>query len=213
MNNNVAPSLIGLARPAAGHWAQKHVARPKSTGVYSGSSLNLFEDDPYDYQNSMASPHENADGLEITVLSSRKASVVVSTHAYAFEEFDGFDELAPMLDHVELNVEPPPIHIIPTSSIIELFEGVVQSVGDKEMDVVLRAKRDQSIPDHGMAIDLMFVQPQDLPLVKSGAVFYLTMFRETTGRTVRNVEEIRFRRQPDWTPTMFRKLDELAAQL
>ena len=157
------------------------------------------------YERSMASPAFNADGLEATVLSYRKASVRVNKYFP--------NEMEPCLADVAVDLEPPPVVIHQTSSIIELFEGVVQTVGDIEMDVVLSAKRNQSIPDHAMSISLLFVQPQDRPLVRPGAVFYLTMFRETTGRTVRNVEEIRFRRQPDWTPAMFRKLDELAAQL
>lgn len=163
------------------------------------------EDFEHNYQESMASPAFSADGLEATVSNLRKAFILRTNVRY--------DELAPRFDDVELDLEPPPVAIIPTSSIIELFEGVVQTVGDQEMDVVLRAKRNQETPDHAMAISLKFVQPQDKPLVRSGAVFYLTMFIETTGRTVRNVEEIRFRREPDWTPAMFRKLDELAAQL
>lgn len=157
------------------------------------------------YERSMASPASNADGLDVTVLSHRKASVRVDKY--------WSNEMEPCLADVAVDFEPPPVAIHQTSSVIELFEGVVQTVGDIEMDVVLSAKRNQSIPDHAMSISLLFVQPQDRPLVKPGAVFYLTMFRETTGRTVRNVEEIRFRRQPDWTPAMFRKLDELTAQL
>lgn len=163
------------------------------------------EDSEKNYQESMASPARSADGLEATVSNLRKA-FLVRTRARD-------DELAPSFDDVELDLEPPPIAIIPTSSIIELFEGVVQTVGEQEMDVILRAKRNQETPDHAMSVNLKFVQPQDKPLVRSGAVFYLTMFIETTGRTVRNVEEIRFRREPDWTPAMFRKLDELASQL
>lgn len=166
-----------------------------------------------DYEMSMASPAESADGREPTVPTVAATSTRIRHSFLAFEMPDHASDLEPCLNNVLVDIEPPPVKIVPTSSIVELFEGVVQSVTDEHMNVVLRAKRNLSTPDHAMSIELSNVQPQDRDLVSPGSVFYLTMFRETTGRTVRNVEEIRFRRQPDWTPAMFRKLEELASKL
>lgn len=160
------------------------------------------------YYESMASPAGSADGLEITAQMSTSPSVRITDFNEKCSELElNFNDV--ILD----NLPPPSVHFFPTSSVIEIFEGVVQSVSSTVMHVVLRAKRNTETPDHAMAIELEFVQPQDRDLVAQGSVFYLTMFRETTGKTVKNVEEIRFRRQPDWNGSMFRQLEALSAAL
>lgn len=161
----------------------------------------------FDYQESMASPAQSADGLDVTASMNAKRKL----HYIAEEKLSEFDVVPK--DRIFIEVPPPPVQIIPTSSLIEIFQGVVNFVSETSMDVTLRAKKDLSIPDHSMNIELKFVPPQDLELVKSGSVFYLTLFRETTGRTVRNIEEIRFRRQPDWNRTMLERLKQLSEQL
>lgn len=167
------------------------------------------------YEESMASPAGSADGLEITARTARSAAVTFTDADVRLVDYvDVTHEKEFEFHHVRVNnPEPPSVSFLPTSTIIEIFEGVVQSVTPETMNVVLRAKRNLATPDHAMAIDLEYVQPQDLDLVQPGAVFYLTMFKETTGKTVRNVEEIRFRRQPNWNSTMLRRLEQLAAEL
>lgn len=92
-----------------------------------------------------------------------------------------------------------PIEISSATSPLEVFEGTVQSV-DREanvMHVILSPKVNRT-GDHVAEISLQWVNQQDQDLVSSGAVFYLSLFRELDGATVRNTEELRFRRLPAW---------------
>lgn len=162
-------------------------------------------------EGSIASPHGSADGLDVTAKTASPTKITVIERddlgfasgdlAYEFPEIVIDDHRTPVIAHIQ------------TSTIVEMFEGVVQRVCDDTMEVILRAKISKEIPDHVMAIDLSFVQFQDRELVAPGAVFYLTMFRETTGRTIKNSEEIRFRRQPNWNRTMLKRLEDLASEL
>ena len=69
---------------------------------------------------------------------------------------------------------------------------------------------------HEARIELQWVSDQDLSLVKRGAIFYLSLYRERsqTG-TIRNSQEIRFRRLPSWSNKAIEKIklkaDELLA--
>ncbi|WP_156954363.1 hypothetical protein [Paraburkholderia acidipaludis] len=83
---------------------------------------------------------------------------------------------------------------------IEIFEGVVQEIDPTQgtMQVNLRAKT-RATAEHTADISLRWVNPQDRDLVRPGAVFYLSLYRELRGKTIRNTEDIRFRRLPAWT--------------
>lgn len=160
-----------------------------------------------------AFPALSADGIDSTAivdrwLVDRWSNAVI---ARRIDEFYNLDEQ--IVDGVDPAPKVPPVNIRATSTIIEIFEGVVDQVSGDEMYVTLRAKMNRAAADHAMSIELANVQPQDRELVGPGAVFYLTMYRDTTGKTVRNVEEVRFRRKPDWNARMIRKVDELAAAL
>jgi hypothetical protein len=97
---------------------------------------------------------------------------------------------------------------------IEIFEGVVQFVDSHAgvMHVTLNAKT-RVVPDHAAEIAMRWVNEQDKPLVKPGAVFYLSLYRERRGKTVRNTEEIRFRRLPSWTKAQMRGVRQDAQKL
>jgi len=83
---------------------------------------------------------------------------------------------------------------------IEVFEGTVRSVdrGAEVMYVTLTSKT-RDVSDHAADIGFAWVNPQDLDLVAPGAVFYLSLYKERRGGTIRNTEELRFRRMPTWT--------------
>ena len=86
------------------------------------------------------------------------------------------------------------------SAVMEIWEGVVLKVDiDAQwMDVTLEAKTSQ-IPPHTGRIDLEWVSNQDLDILRAGAVFYLTLYKQTLQGTIRNAQELRFRRRPGWS--------------
>lgn len=92
---------------------------------------------------------------------------------------------------------------------IQIWEGTVMSVDSemKSMDVLLDAKIGQ-LPRHMATISLEWVTDQDIPLVTPGAVFYLTLYKQSELTTVRNAEEIRFRRLPSWSSSQIRRIHE-----
>lgn len=161
------------------------------------------------HERSMAWPAFSADGLE------RSGVLVEAPRVWPAISIDS-DETSE-IDNVESVIALEQSMIAPviteTSVPIEIWEGVVDEVYDDAVAVTLRAKMNTAIPAHTMEIDIAEIQPQDRDLVLPGAVFYLTMYHETTGRTVKNVQDIRFRREPNWTRRMVAKMDRLAEEL
>lgn len=86
------------------------------------------------------------------------------------------------------------------SAVLEIWEGTVQQVDRPAgvMQVVLNAKT-SSLPPHTAQIELQWVAEQDLDLVQPGAVFYLTLYKQTRHGSIRNAQELRFRRRPGWS--------------
>lgn len=83
---------------------------------------------------------------------------------------------------------------------IEVFEGTVRSVDrSARMMYVTLASKTRDVSDHAADISFDWVNPQDIDLIAPGAVFYLSLYRERRGRTIRNTEELRFRRMPEWS--------------
>ena len=168
---------------------------------------------------SLAWPAASGDGIEPSsheMAMPRTALVFRADLALAAEDMvekysDSDSQIIKSPELVILSPKAP--EIVVTSVPIEIWEGVVTGIEGDNFSATIRAKMNSSIPDHVMDIDLISVQPQDRDLVNLGSVFYLTMYRETTGNTVKNVEEIRFRRKPDWTPLMIAKMKSLAAAL
>ncbi|MFT4068961.1 hypothetical protein [Paraburkholderia sp.] len=97
---------------------------------------------------------------------------------------------------------------------IEIFEGTVRSVDrSSEVMFVTLTSKTRDVSDHAADISFAWVNPQDLDLVAPGAVFYLSLYRERRGGTIRNTEELRFRRMPTWTRTQIDRLKDDAARL
>lgn len=155
----------------------------------------------------MAWPAFSADGLEQSVLLVEPPRV----QRLPLQDARDSDAQVHAVIEVERTICAPVLR--ETSVPIEIWEGVVDEVYDDRIAVTLRAKMNTAIPAHTMDIDLAEIQPQDRDLVVAGAVFYLTMYHETTGRTIKNVQDIRFRREPNWTRAMVAKMKRLAQEL
>jgi len=102
----------------------------------------------------------------------------------------------------------------PNSVELEVWEGVVLGLdpSKKYMKVKLEAKS-QSIESHTAEISMDRVPEQDLDLVRPGAIFYLSLFDQTTKGTVRNSQELRFRRRPDWSSQQIKRIQADAKAL
>lgn len=93
------------------------------------------------------------------------------------------------------------------ATVIQLWEGRVLTADFKSgvMQVLLCAKMGV-VPDHTAEIELQWVSEQDLDLVRPGAVFYLTLYKQSRKRTVTNAQELRFRRRPTWSKQQIRQI-------
>lgn len=97
---------------------------------------------------------------------------------------------------------------------IEVFEGTVRSVDRAaELMYVTLTSKTRDVSDHAADISFAWVNPQDLDLIAPGAVFYLSLYKERRGGTIRNTEELRFRRMPAWTRAQIARVREEADRL
>lgn len=100
------------------------------------------------------------------------------------------------------------------AAVLQIWEGTVISVNENKQHMSVKlVDRAGLIPAHTGDIDLEWVAPQDANLVKPGAVFYWTIYKETKRGTVKNSEEIQFRRLPNWTKKQVEQLYEDADAL
>lgn len=97
---------------------------------------------------------------------------------------------------------------------IQLWEGRVLEVDHQNevMQVLLTAKLGQ-IPEHTAEIELQWVSEQDHDLVIPGAVFYLTLYKQTRRGSIKNSQELRFRRRPAWSKNQVDKIYSNAERL
>ncbi len=96
-------------------------------------------------------------------------------------------------EEARLQLQPPP-----RTAFSQIWEGRVLDVSRNSMHVLLTAKIG-NVPDHVADIALQWVHDQDIPLVRPGAIFYWVLYKETTRGTIKNSEDFRFRRLPNWT--------------
>lgn len=92
---------------------------------------------------------------------------------------------------------------------MQIWEGIVESFDLQAwtMEVSLEAKLSH-MPKHAATISLDWVHDQDMALINRGAVFYLTLYKQMERSTVRNSQEIRFRRMPSWSRTQIRQIED-----
>jgi frataxin-like iron-binding protein CyaY len=97
---------------------------------------------------------------------------------------------------------------------IQIWEGRVTSVNHQKqsMEVFLSSTLG-GYDAHTGEIDLQWVSDQDKDLVVPGAVFYLTLFKRSKRGTVENSQELRFRRQPNWTKDQLKRISDSADTL
>ena len=100
------------------------------------------------------------------------------------------------------------------AAVIQLWEGRVLEVDvqNEVMNVLLVAKMGQ-MPEHSAEIELQWVSDQDRDLVVPGAVFYLTLYKKTRRGSIKNSQELRFRRRPSWTKQQVQKIHTDAEQM
>ncbi|HEX5394348.1 MAG TPA: hypothetical protein VFW68_13780 [Rhodocyclaceae bacterium] len=100
------------------------------------------------------------------------------------------------------------------AAVIQQWEGRVLSADHEKgfMQVLLFAKLGQ-VADHSAEISLSWVADQDMDLVIPGAVFYLTLYRQLRRGSVKNSEELRFRRRPAWSKWQIQRIEENAKML
>ena len=164
--------------------------RAQTTGTVLRGVANFKSNKTYDYQ----------------IEPSKLRAVEVhqgSTAGLAFK-----DATSAVTSESQLTKEflpPIPAKAMETSvgsdaSVIQLWEGRVLTVDEvnETMQVLLSAKIGQ-VPDHTGEIELQWVAEQDRDLVKPGAVFYLTLYRQLRRGSVKNAQELRFRRRPTWS--------------
>lgn len=97
---------------------------------------------------------------------------------------------------------------------IAIWEGEVKSVDNnaRMMYVYLRSKLGK-FEDHSAEISLEWVTMQDQDLVQPGAVFYWTLYKETRRGSIKNSQELRFRRLPNWSRSLVDRIREESNKL
>jgi hypothetical protein len=96
--------------------------------------------------------------------------------------------------------------------VLQDWEGVVEDVRNDDFFARLRDRTSGSNFDAEAAeIPISEVDADDLPLLKPGAIFYLTIYRRIleSGRHERATRMF-FRRLPAWTPSMLQSVKERA---
>ena len=106
------------------------------------------------------------------------------------------------------------LRLSPDSAVLEIWEGTVVECdwGARVMEVLLDAKMSE-MPRHTGQIELQWVTDQDMDLVRPGAVFYLTLFKQTQRGTIHNAQELRFRRRPSWSKEQLERMRRDAATI
>lgn len=131
------------------------------------------------------------------VNAEQKSAGDIDQDATPFRHIVVPEVVAPIRPEIRANSTP-----------LQIWEGVVTSINSDRtaFQAVLEAKLGD-IPPHSVEIDFEWVSPQDLDLVTSGAVFYLTLYKRVLP-SIENTQELRFRRRPAWSATQVRNIHE-----
>lgn len=90
--------------------------------------------------------------------------------------------------------------------LLQLWEGTVLGLENDEFTAVLRDKTDEDRPDEEVVLGTDEIDPEDLKLLRLGAVFYWSVrYEQGPGLPRRRVSRIRFRRIPGWTASELNK--------
>ena len=97
---------------------------------------------------------------------------------------------------------------------IEVWEGEVRSVDvERQVMQVRLSPKLSKAEQHTGEIELEWVAEQDKHLVRPGAVFYWTLYKETRRGTVVNAQSLSFRRLPNWSRHQLKRIREDAQKL
>jgi hypothetical protein len=94
----------------------------------------------------------------------------------------------------------------------QTFEGTVLSVENGEFRARLRDISDPSRPDETAKFSMDEVAEDDIRLVEPGGIFYWIFFQQRKP-SIRNSDEIRFRRLPQWSRGDVVRMEETAREL
>lgn len=161
--------------------------------------------------------------LQLPLNSSLPLRKVMSERRMAVTDFDrGSDNneveiptriarLAPHVINVKGYVAPK---VGALAAVLQVWEGVVLEVDpDQQIMLVKLADRQGLVAEHTAELGLDWVVAQDMELVRPGAVFYWTIYRETKRSTIKHSQEIRFRRLPNWTNRQVEAINSKATAL
>jgi hypothetical protein len=106
-----------------------------------------------------------------------------------------------------------PIEFI-ASNPVGIWEGEVKEIDLKD-SVFTASLRPIKGSNTDMSGEISFDQlnPDDIPLVKPGGIFYIEQFRRTVKGQVSFVQAVRFRRLPAWSDQSIQKLEQAAMAL
>lgn len=146
----------------------------------------------------------------------KSAPTIIPIHPDTANETGGW--FPPILR--DLDVELPRIasygqvEELPHTTPIQIWEGKVLEVDEKAGTIQVRlSAKLGNVEDHTGEIDLEWVAEQDRDLVKPGAIFYWTLFKETKRGSIKNSQELKFRRLPSWSKSQLARVRDQAEML
>lgn len=154
------------------------------------------------------------DSRDVLIENPTQEVPVDQSFAFLQSNWDAFDTKHGMFAIPELSDKIPFSNEELRKSIIHVWEGRVLQV-DKESQLmeVLLISDTGSMPDHVAKMSLEWVAEQDKGLVAPGASFYLIMYKTTTKRTIKNSQELHFRRLSRWSQSQINQISFDAEQL
>ena len=114
-----------------------------------------------------------------------------------------------------LHVLHPPISQLPDSfKLLQLWEGRVIRVSEDNVVALISDETDRNQPEEEVVLDIEEFEPDDLSLLKPGAVFYWSIgYAELRGRPRTRSSRIRLRRLPGWTDAEIQRAKKEGARL
>jgi hypothetical protein len=97
-------------------------------------------------------------------------------------------------------IAPPLVPLKGKFILLQLWEGRVVEVRDSEFEAIIIDKTNPELSDELVTIDSIEISPDDLPLLRSGSIFYWSIgYSDYPGRGRVRESKIRFRRLKGWT--------------
>jgi hypothetical protein len=98
--------------------------------------------------------------------------------------------------------------------LLQLWEGTVVRIDKAEFTAILRDKTDDNNPDEEVVLSTEELAPEDIDLLRPGAVFYWSIrYEQEPGLPRRRVSRIRFRRVPGWTTSEIQRAESVGKRV